>query len=306
MLDNRKWKSVLKEGFVPDDALPLGPEELSMIEEKKATCPFVGTAVLTGQLRVDNGAGNPLAKIEGVRTLGNTGGGDLGDVLVLFATGNHGFMRGPDDQLNQKVPDGLFALEFPRSQGSHHGHSGILMGDPEEKDSGRFSLPDFQRLAARAVDGLIRRSALGEFIADNLRLDPKSKVFGTSVAGLLAHDLEEFVGIVGPNLLERLRGSEDESFHRELAEKLTKLSGEDNLVGSSGEFGLLFAFLANSPRTQRFNGEPALSLEDIESMFVHKRFPEGWAGWRKTRASWIANTTGLMVSAGKAYLALQG
>jgi hypothetical protein len=92
---------------MPDDALPLGPEELSKIVEKKATCPFVGTAVVTGQLPVDNGAANPLATIEDVRGLGNTGGGDLGDFLVLFATGNHGFMRGPDDQLNQKVPDGL-------------------------------------------------------------------------------------------------------------------------------------------------------------------------------------------------------
>ena len=290
---------------MPDDALPLGPEELSLIVEKKATCPFVGTAVVTGKLPVDNGATNPLARIEDVRGLGNTGDGDLGNLLVLFATGNHGFMRGQIGQLNQKVPDGRFALEFPRSQGSHHGHSGILMGDPEEKDSGRFSLPDFQRLTARAVHGFVRRSAVGEFIAENLRKDRKSKVFGTSVAGLLAHDLEELVGIVGPNLLERIRGSEDESFHRGLAEMLTKLTGEDNLVGSSGEFGLLFAFLANSPRTQQLDGEPALSLEDIESMFVHKRFPEGWAGWRKTRASWIANTTGLIVSAGKAYLALQ-
>jgi hypothetical protein len=53
------------------------------------------------------------------------------------------------------------------------------------------------------------------------------------------------------------------------------------------------------------DGEPALSLEDIESMFVNKRFPDGWESWKKTRADWVTNSTALMVSAGKAYLDLQ-
>lgn len=287
-----------------EDALSLGPEELSKIVEKNATCPFVGTAVATGQLRVCNEATNPLASIEEVRRLGNTGGGDLGDLLALFATGNHAFMRGPDGQLDQIVPDGLFSLEFPGSQGSHPGHSGILERDARELDSGRLSLPDFQRLADLAVNGFIKRSDVGKFIASNLHRDPNSKVFGTSVAGLLAHDLGQFVASVGPDLLERLREPRDESLHRELDEKLTKLTGEDNLVGASGEYGLLFAFLANSPKTKRLDGEPALALEDIESMFVQKRFPEGWESWRKTRTDWVANATELMVSAAKAYLAL--
>jgi len=146
---------------------------------------------------------------------------------------------------------------------------------------------------------------VGKFIAENLHRDPKSKVFGASVVGLLAHDLGQFVASAGPDLLERLRGSNDKSLHRELDEKLTRLTGEDNLVGSSGEYGLLFAFLVNSPRTKELDGEPALSLEDIESMFVNKRFPEGWESWKKTRADWVTNSTALMVSAGKAYLALQ-
>ena len=76
-------------------------------------------------------------------------------------------------------------------------------------------------------------------------------------------------------------------------------------VGSSGEYGLLFAFFTNKPGAKELDGEPTLSLEDIESMFVHKRLPEGWESWRKTRADWITNTTALMVSAGKAYLAIQ-
>jgi|SRR5215472_6989439 len=75
-----------------DDMLQLGLEALSEIVEKKATCPFVGTAVGMARLPVRNEATNPLASIEDLRRLGNTGGGDLGDLLVLFATGNHAFM----------------------------------------------------------------------------------------------------------------------------------------------------------------------------------------------------------------------
>jgi hypothetical protein len=288
------------------EVLQPGQEALSEIVQKKATCPFVGAAIATGNLRVCNEVTNPLASIEDVRRLGNTGGGDLGKVLVVFATGNHGRMRGPDGQsLDQKTPDGMFSLEFPGSQGSHPGHSGILEEDPGELDSGRFSLADFQRLESLAIDGSIKRSDVGKFIADNLHRDPRSKVFGASVAGLLAHDLGQFVASLGPNLLERLRGSHDETLHRELDERLTRLTGEDNLVGSSGEYGLLFAFLANRPGAKELDGEPALSLEDIESMFVHKRLPEGWESWRKTRVDWITNTIALMISAGKAYLALQ-
>jgi len=288
-----------------EDALVLGPEELSKIVVQKATCPFVGTAVATGHLPVHNEATNPLARIEDVRRLGNTGGGDLGEVLAFFAAGNHAWMRGPEGRLDQKAPGGFFSLELPGSQGSHAGHSGILEGDPRELDSGRLSLADFERLRGLAVDGFIRRSDVGKFIAGNLHNDPKSKVFGTSVAKLLAADLGQFVTSAGSELLTRLRGSAGESLHRELEEKLTALTGEDNLVGSSGEFGLLFAFLANSPRTKRWAGEPALSLEDIEWMFVRKRFPEGCESWRKTRADWLANTAALMLSAAKAYLALR-
>jgi hypothetical protein len=101
------------------------------------------------------------------------------------------------------------------------------------------------------------------------------------------------------------RRSNDKSFHRELDEKLTRLTGEDNLVGSWGEYGLLLLSSTNSPRTKELDGEPALSLEDIESMFVHKRFPEGWESWKKTRVDWLSNSTALMVSAGEVYLALQ-
>ena len=286
------------------NVLQLAPDVLDEIVNKKATCPFIGSAIATHCLGVRNEPTNPLASIEDVRALGNSGGGDLGDLLVLFATGNHALIRGRDGHLNLNTPDGLFSLEFPGSQGSHAGHSGILEGDPKELDSGRFSLPDFQRLRSRAINGLIRRSDFGRFIAENLHKDPNAKVFGTAVANLLAQDLGHLVASVGPGLLERLHGHENSRHQIELEERLTKLAGEDNLVGSSGEYGLLFAFLAKSPATKEFDRQPALALEDVESMFVDKRLPKGWETWKKTRADWILNTTALMISAGRAYLNL--
>ena len=286
--------------------LQLSTAAPSEIVEKKVTCPFLGSAVATGQLVVRNDVANPLASIEDVRMLGNKGGGDLGNLLVFFAAGNHAFMRGQTGRLDQQVPDGLFSLELPGSQGSHPGHSGILQRDPETLDSGRFSPTDFARLATHAKNGLLKRSEVGQFIAENLQRDPKAKVFEGRIVGLLARDLGHFVASVGPDLLRMLGRSDKDAdaAHRDIDQKLTKLMGEDNLIASAGEFGLMFAFLANKPGASEVDGEPAISLEDLQSMFQDKRFPDGWENWRKTRLDWIINTTSLAMSAGKAYLAL--
>jgi hypothetical protein len=279
-------------------------EKLSLVE-RKAACPFIGSAVARGQLLVRNDVKNPLASIEEVRRLGNTGGGDLGDLLVLFASGNHAFMRDESGKLNKAVPSGLFSLEFPGSQGSHPGHSGILEGDPEMPGSGRLSQADLSRLIGRARNGWIKRSDIGRFIAENLLNDPKSKVFGIRTTALLGHDLFEFVETTGSALLKKLFGSDEEAetTHRDIEEKLTKLTGEDNLVGSAGEFGLLFAFLINKPGSKQIDGEPALAVEDVRAMFVEKRFPDGWETWKKSRIDWVRNTTALLIAAGKEYLA---
>ena len=275
--------------------------------EAKATCPFIGAAVATGRMAVRNDADNPLADVEDVRRLGNTGGGDLGDLLVIFAMGNHAFMRGRSAKLDQPAPEGLFSLEFPGSQGSHAGHSGMLQGNPRTLDSGRFSRTDFERLTKRAQNGFIKRSDVGHFIAENLINDSQSKLFASGVAELLASDLRSFVMTIGPVLLERLRGSQQEAAasNRALEQKLTKLLGEDNLVGSAGEFGLLFAFLANKPGAHQIDGEPSIAVFDVEVMFVDKRFPDGWENWKKSRADWVTNTTSLLISPGKQYLALR-
>jgi hypothetical protein len=287
--------------------LQLDDQARSGIAQTKATCPFIGSAVATGILSVRLDANNPLASVDDVRKLGNTGGGDLGDLLVLFAQGNHAFMKGAEDQLDAPAPAGFFSLEFPGSQGSHPGHSGILQGDPRTPGSGRFSQTDFDRLAAHAREGLLKRSEVGRFIAENMINDAESNVFGAHVARLLAADLGAFVGKLGPALLARLTGPPEvaASASREQEQMLTRLLGEDHLVGSAGEFGLLFAFLANKPGGRKLDDEPAISLSDVETMFVKKRLPDGWETWKKSRLDWVTNTTGLLVSAGEEYLRLR-
>ena len=291
----------------PNKPVELSNDEKALLVEKKATCPFIGSAVAQGKLAVRNNANNPLASIEDVRRLGNTGGGDLGDLLVLFASGNHALMRSDSGKLDKPVPSGLFSLEFPGSQGSHPGHSGILQEDPEIPGSGRLSEGDFARLTSRAKDGWIKRSDVGRFIAENLLKDPKSKVFEKNTAALLANDVFEFVETTGSALMSKLSRSDEEArtTHRDIEEKLTKLLGEDNLVGSAGEFGLLFAFLANKPGAKEVGGEPAVAVQDLKAMFVDKHLPDGWETWKKLRIDWVRNTTVLLISAGKEYRILR-
>ncbi|SRR6266404_534228 len=289
----------------PNKPVDLSVDEKALVVKKKATCPFIGSAIAEGQLPIRNDATDALASIEDVRRLGNTGGGDLGDLLVLFASGNHAFMRGDSGKLDKPVAAGLFSLEFPGSQGSHPGHSGILQGDPEMLDSGRLSEADFARLTSRGKEGWIKRSEVGRFIAENLLKDPKSKVFGIKTAVLLASDLVEFVETTGSVLMSKLFHHDDHATHRDIEEKLTKLTGEDNLVGSAGEFGLLFAFLANRPGAREVDGEPAVAVQDLRTMFVDNRLPDGWETWKKSRIDWVRNTTGLLLSAAKEYQALK-
>jgi len=286
------------------DQLVLDPQTRNGVVETKVACPFLGSAVTQEFLSVRGTATNPLAAIADVRRLGNEGGGNLGDLLAFFAAGNHALMRNDTgDALDQPAPAGLFSLELPGSQGSHPGHSGILEGDPRQLGSGRFNGEDFARLVGFANDNFLKRSDVGRFIAQNLTRDANSKVTGHSVAELLAHDLGAFVEALGPALIARLVFSREhaDQAHRALEEKLTKLLGEDNLVGSAGEFGLLFAFLAPGPDTRAIDGEPALLVDNVATMFVHKRLPNGWETWKKSRADWVVHTTWLMLSADKEY-----
>jgi hypothetical protein len=173
----------------------------------RATCPFIGSAVATQVLPIDQTPTWPLASIASVASVGDAGGGDLGsNVLVIFATGNHALMRATDDAttLSAPVPAGLFSLDFPGSQGSHPGHSGILEGDPTVIASGRFDPDAFARLMAFANNGVIKRSDVGKFIAGNLIRDPNSKVFGPRTALLLGEDITSFAGTAGLTFLSKI------------------------------------------------------------------------------------------------------
>jgi hypothetical protein len=286
------------------DRVTLNAQARDRMVETKVTCPFLASAVIQELLNIRGTADNPLASIEDVRRLGNEGGGDLGDLLAFFAAGNHALMRGDQaSALDEPVPAGLFSLELPGSQGSHPGHSGILQGNPTQLSSGRFSKENFDRLIGFAEGNFLKRSNVGRFIAENLTRDTSSKVTGHSIAALLAHDLGAFVETLAPALISRFTHSAEEAdkAFRVLEQKLTKLLGEDNLVGSAGEFGLLFAFLAHNPNTREIGNEPALFVDNIETMFVHRRLPKGWETWKKTRADWVVHTTWLLLGADKEY-----
>jgi hypothetical protein len=287
----------------PNASVALNDDEKSRLVETKVACPFVGSAVAEGRLAVRNSADDPLASIAEVRDLGNSGGGDLGNLLAFFATGNHAFMRGDSGKLDRPAPSGFFSLELPGSQGAHPGHSGILMGDPHVPGSGRLSLTDFAGLADRATGGVIKRSEVGRFIAQNLSQDPNVKAFGLNAVAALGGDLFAFATTLGPTFLSKLRGVDEEAdqAHRDLEEKLTKLMGEDNLIGSAGEFGLMFAFLTNQPGAKEIDGEPTVSVSDLQSMFIEKRLPAGFENWKKLRTDWVKHTTALALSAAKEF-----
>ena len=157
---------------------------------------------------------------------------------------------------------------------------------------------------------MLKRSDFGKFIAENLARDPKAKVASARVAGLLLKDIAVVGGRSVPALVERVKnavrgGPDPTDAHRRLLKALTKTAGEENLVGSAGEFGLLLAFLANSPRSGQVDGEPAVAVADLEAMFKHHRFPAGWETWPKTAGDWVTNTTALTASAGHAYRQLK-
>ena len=299
------------QNIVSIDPVSLSEVERKELVEKKATCPFIGTAVMAKELSVRNDANNPLASIKEVVTLGNLGNGDLGRVLEIFAKGNHAFMLGNSGKLDRPVPDGQFSLNFPDSKGSHPGHSGILQGRPDLLDSGRFSSEDFKRLTDKATNGLITLSSVGEFIAENTVMDSKSNLADLDLLPLILEEVTEIILQGGQIFLEKVnffgtRKAKDLSpEENKLRDKVCKVTGgKNNLVSSAGEFGLLFAFFANKPGTLK-GSEPTLSVEDLTLMFEHKQFPAGWKTWKKDASTWVTSTVHLASSAVKKFESLK-
>jgi len=294
------------QNIVSIDPVSLSEAECKALVEKKVTCPFIGTAVMTKELSVRNDANNPLASISEVVTLGNLGNGDLGRVLEIFAKGNHASMLGDSGNLDRPVPDGQFSLNFPGSKGSHTGHSGILQGSPDLLDSGRFSSEDFKRLTDKATNGLITLSSVGEFIAENTVMDSKSNLADLDLLPVILKEVTEIILREGGQIfLEKVNffGTRKCLLPEEnmLRDKVCKVTGgKNNLVSSAGEFGLLFAFFANKPGAPK-GSEPSLSVEDLTLMFEHKQFPVGWKTWKKDASTWVTRTVHLASSAVKKF-----
>ncbi len=263
----------------------------------------MGPVVRSGALEIHNSVERPLAAVEDIVGLGDSGGGDLGrNVLKLFAVGNHSSMPDASGGFSIATPKDMMSLDLAGSKGAHPGHSGILLGDPAALDAGRFSAGDFERLAKHAdANGRISKQAIAAFIAENLTLDKKANVLpldalGADLAGLFGEIGERIGGLVA----RVFGGRQTEQEEVELREKLTKLAGESNLVGSSGEFGLLFAFLAHRPEPEG-QGDQGIRLADVEQMFVHHRLPGGWETWPKKASDWVHATTAIAAAASKAY-----
>ncbi len=311
------------------DKLDLSPQACAEIATRQATCPFIASALTTGKLALRNTPHNPLAGIDDVRELGNRGGGNLGEVLALFAAGNHARGRGSAGLLDQALPVYLFSLDFPGSQGAHPGHSGILQGDPKQLGSGRFNAAAFDRLLAHGKAGYITRSAFAHFIAENLIRDPDAQVFSLKTARLIGTDLLCLLQSLGPALFEKvsntITGAHEASRLREAQRAFTKLLGENHLVASAGEFGLLFALLSPQlksnespqlksnespqlksnespqPNARLIEGEPALAVKDLTLMFRDQKLPTGWERWPKTAQDWVRHTTALLTEAALKY-----
>jgi len=285
----------------PTTPIVLTDAQRGDLVEKKVTCPFVGATVWLKKLAVRNAFGNPLALVSDVAALGDTGGGDLGSVvLTVFALGNHhrmhGIMTGPNGGLAwtpglvEEVPAGTFSLDFPPAQGSHPGHSGILEEGTKGSYHGALNADALRRLTDEAVDVdgrskndpafrgpmYIRRSDVGAFVWKDVTADPEAVYFGHGLSLTLLHDLL--------------------ALHQSPSvEKLVKLSGTDNLVGSSGEFGLLMTLL-EVPGVQ-VGGQPVMRAEDVRALFADKKLPAGWDARPKKATRWVENTMGILTAA---------
>lgn len=274
------------DGVVPE--LKLTATQRDTMVKKAATCPFMHTAVKSGQVRIRGSLDQPLGDTGDVVHLGNAGGGDLGKVLAFFAHTNHNRMVGPNGVTDTPVPDNTFGIWFPGSQGAHPGHSGILMGDPADVKSGAFSPDRLARLtsdyATLYPDGkrYISREQLGAFIADNVANDPDSRGFNLdgikSVSSQLV-DLATRAAANDPNVLQ---------------DALHLLVTSNDLVNSSGEFALLITRFADGTDAA---GHPIISTAAVESLFRDGVFPPGWDQHPALAADWVWNTISIAKSA---------
>jgi hypothetical protein len=237
--------------------------------------------VKQGAVTVGGTVDHPLGATSDAIALGNAGGGDLGLVLEFFAGINHNAVVGASGATSTPVLPHTFALWFPGSHGAHPGHSGILMGDPRDPRSGRFAsdrLADLEtNYTTQYPDGkrYISLDQIGAFIAKNVKADPKSRGVNLAGATSLAAQITKLTAraaLGDPNLLQDV---------------LHLFVTSDDLVNSSGEFGLLFTRFSDATDA---SGNPLVSTDVVDALFVDGRFPDGWDRKPARALDWVVNT----------------
>ncbi|MFO0644528.1 MAG: hypothetical protein U0183_35240 [Polyangiaceae bacterium] len=302
---------------------------------KKATCPFVGTALAMKKIAVYGTLADPFAVIAGGASaswlspakagsaVAAGGPGDLAQGFRIVARGNHATSGS-----GTRAPEGMFSLDFPNSQGAHAAHSFILMGDPRKRDSGRLNEKNLGRLVGEKSAGghaervgqklVVRRSELGQFVARNVACDPNAVSISRTPFGLvslLGGDIAEFTRSAGRLAIAKLAGSPSEAEKTKLLEDMLQIAVRNNLVGAAGELGLLMTALEGSPNAVTLpDGERALAASDIEAMFAGKKvdgkydpltrtLPPGWDTTPRTLTQFLLNTLEILRIAGLENLA---
>jgi hypothetical protein len=275
-------------GKADGEGLDLTDEQRDTIINQGATCPFNRTAVKQGAITVGGTPEHPLGSTLDAIALGNAGGGDLGRVMKFFIEINHNVVVGADGATTVPVPANTFSLWFPGSHGAHPGHSGILMGDPSNTRSGRLNidrLADFEsNYSTPYPDGknYISLDQMGQFIAKNVAADPNSRGFNLAGATALARNIVSLTARAlsgDPNLV-------DDFLHLFVT--------ADDMFDSSGEFALLFARFSDNVDA---NGDPLVSTDVVQSLFVDGQFPPGWDQKPAWAMDWIKDSLKIAKSA---------
>ncbi len=250
-------------------AQPRGAD-LDAIATTKATCPFIGSVVKSGMLRVSGSVANPFARVADIRQIGNLPSDQgFGQLLEMFAIGNHG------------AGNGQFSLNFPFSQGSHAGDSNILqrnLNRPSFDQSAFFAFSSYSR-----GKGFLTPADVGKFIALNVKSDRAARTVGRGTITTAAADL---VRLLRSALFARDRNKAISDF--------TRLLAVDNIAGSAGEFALMFS-LFNNRNDGRQRG--VIYVDEMQAMFRDKRIPRGWESWLKKRNDWLLFTLRLSLAA---------
>lgn len=137
------------------------------------------------------------------------------------------------------------------------------------------------------------------------RDDPNVKVWGAKVFTLLGIDFAKAFTAAGPALFEEAK----ERFTKaptlggpaevEFLQKLTKFTGENTLIASSGSGASLGAFFENAPGVKQADGSLKIPVDQLEAAFLQ----EGAAGRRgqleKNASGWVHSTTQILLAAAR-------